>query len=999
MKILNTLTNEYKTKFSSGLIIALLALSGLLILAPAIATVNAANASPGSVSTNYTWFASSASGTVHFTLSNPTSNTYSETELEVVVPSGWSITGATTGTLPTGATSSTTGQTVLFSGFSLPPGASAYGSITLTAPALVSTTAAPDSYTFIYKTSDSSASGALVSAGSTTFHVTGVTSLNVATSPSSGLTTLTAGTTITVTISVPSGTDGYTGLPLSFAEGGNTAYNASGLATLPSSATMSSSGSASITFMPDPVFNPAIGTTDYTGPETVTSTASTADGSITFSPTSVSFQVTKAASPSALSISPSTTQTETTLAAVAGSGITVSSTDAYGNKAPAPASGSGIPVTLTTVNLIGSRAGFAASTATYGSTYPYVPTGIAQSETVTIAAGASTASASAYAYFYDVDYGDTSYIVASASGLSSATSGHFVTYTFATSGGTTKPALPTGDSTVPIAAGKTVTVSYTLPTASIQANVPVYFDFTTGYTGATATAAGTACTTTVAYACYAGAFSNGGTQIEATTNSNGVATASLKVDTTEGDAIVVTAIPALSPTANFTTGVAVNEISTIAGTPSAYTLTVSYDNPQTSAQTLSAPAAAVNGSTLYIDVSITDAYGNLATNPGPGTIQITLAASAGLLSATTVYIPNGGTDLTSAGGQGLVYWVMPASIGTTATLKASGASLTPASFSVKTVSATPTMKVTSPKPLSGVIYSNSLAVVFGGYANASAGFGGTVNMATLGYKVGTGAWKTISLPASPNPTWSFAATMVSGLNTLSINVTDANSDVSTVQTFSVLVDTAAPTVTFSTANNANITSGSSVTAQVTDTLGDLNTTSLTATGTNLQTSATKTFTASVVGTNNPGHAVSYSVSISGMPTGNWSIVLTGSDYAGNTFTSKALTVHVTVPFAQSFVVSGTPHSATIGSFTGINASYTNLNPTSQSVVVFAVFKNSAGQTMGIGTGSLTVGAGATQSVFIAEPVGLASGTYSVSIFVFTTGNLPVSVSTSISVTV
>jgi hypothetical protein len=106
-----------------------------------------------------------------------------------------------------------------------------------------------------------------------------------------------------------------------------------------------------------------------------------------------------------------------------------------------------------------------------------------------------------------------------------------------------------------------------------------------------------------------------------------------------------------------------------------------------------------------------------------------------------------------------------------------------------------------------------------------------------------------------------------------------------------------------------------------------------------------------------------------------------------------------VPFAQSFVVSGTPQTTTIGTFTGINASYTNLNPTSQSVVVFAVFKNSAGQTMGIGTGSLTVGAGATQSVFIAEPVGLASGTYSVSIFVFTTGNLPVSVSTTISVTV
>jgi len=139
--------------------------------------------------------------------------------------------------------------------------------------------------------------------------------------------------------------------------------------------------------------------------------------------------------------------------------------------------------------------------------------------------------------------------------------------------------------------------------------------------------------------------------------------------------------------------------------------------------------------------------------------------------------------------------------------------------------------------------------------------------------------------------------------------------------------------------------------------------------------------------------------VSGLGTGHWSVTLKAKDYAGNAAAPVTTIVKVTVAFAQSFVVSGTPYTATVGSFAGINASYTNLNPTAQSVVAFAVFKNSAGQTVGIGTGSLTVGAGKTQSVFIAAPVGLASGTYSVSIFVVTTGNLPVSVTTTISVTV
>ncbi len=826
--------------------------------------------------------------------------------------------------------------------------------------------------------------------------------MTVTTSPASGLTALTAGTSVTETLTVPAGVHGYVGLPLQFSESGNTAYNVSGMATLPSSATIGSSGSAAITFMPDPVFSPpAPATTDYnTGSETV-ATAASAFG--TFTIAGVAFKVTTASTASVLSIAigaaTTTIDEHGALAAIAGSTITVSSTDSYGNVAPVATSTS---VSLTTVNLIGSGAGFGA-TSGYTAVYPYTPTGgVTQSTSVTIAAAGSSTTASTVDFYYGVDYGDTSYIVASANGLSSVTSVHIVTYTISTTAGTTSlPSAVTPVGTCVAAAcvkaGATQSIEVTLPSA--QAGVPVYFTITNTNFGATA----------ADIAQYGGSFSNSGISIEATsTVAAGVATASvpLTVDTTATDYAQVT------PFVTYWTGTALGnytgtqsgQIETIASTPTKLDMLVSYASDFSNSVTTT--GAAVNGTKIFLDVYISDAYGNLATNPGPGQLQIQLTASGGAqISNPTPIIPAGCTDtaahLAACTSFGAIYVILPTTIGTTVTITASAAGLTSTKSSLVTVSATPAFTVTSPTTVSGVIYSNSLASVFSGYANVSAGFPstgtGAVSMATLGYKVGSGAWNTVTL-TGPNPAWSFAATMSVGTNTLAVNVTDGNGDVSAVQTFTVLVDTAAPDVNFVTANNANITSPATVSASIVDASGDLNASSVTAVATNIDTSATKTLTATVTGTNNPGHSVTYAVSISGLTTGNWSVALTANDLAGNT-NSSTLTVHVTVPFAQSFVVSGTPQSATLGSFSGINASYTNLNPTSQNVVVFAVFKNSAGQTVGIGTGSLTAGAGATQSVFIADPVGLASGTYSVNIFVFTTNNLPVSAQTTISVTV
>jgi hypothetical protein len=319
-------------------------------------------------------------------------------------------------------------------------------------------------------------------------------------------------------------------------------------------------------------------------------------------------------------------------------------------------------------------------------------------------------------------------------------------------------------------------------------------------------------------------------------------------------------------------------------------------------------------------------------------------------------------------------------------------------FTLKTVSATPAFTVTSPKPLSGVIYSGSLAVVLSGYANVSAGFATSganiVTMANLNYKVGSGVWKSISLAGS-NPTWSFAATMAAGLNTLKVNVTDSNGDTSAAQSFTVLVDTANPVVAFTTANGATINFTNSVSATIVVAQGDLNASSVVASvnGTALASSAV-----TVTGTNNNGHSVTYTVTLKGLPAGHDVLGLSAKSLAGLTGTASSITVKVQVSFAQSVIVNSASYG-TLGSFNGVSVSATNIWSSSQNLVVFAVWKNSAGQTVAVTTGGLTLASGQTGSTFCPLPGGLPSGSYSVSVFVITTSNNPVSSPTSITVSV
>jgi len=264
---------------------------------------------------------------------------------------------------------------------------------------------------------------------------------------------------------------------------------------------------------------------------------------------------------------------------------------------------------------------------------------------------------------------------------------------------------------------------------------------------------------------------------------------------------------------------------------------------------------------------------------------------------------------------------------------------------------------------------------------------------SVGYKIGTSPWQSAVIVAGNQIIWSVAANFATGLNSIQFNATDANGNTAVSTKYTVLVDSTAPTVAFITKNNAILNYSQPVLATIVDTEGDLNASSVSATYNGTAVAASNIV---VTGTNNLGSSVTYQVSIKNLPAGLWNIVLTGTDYAGNS-ANNGITVTVQVSFADSIIINSAAKS-TLGSFTGMSVSATNLWSTSQNLVVFAVWKNGAGQTVAVSTGGLTLAAGATGTAFAPLAGGLPSGSYSVSVFVITTSNNPVSSTTSTSVT-
>jgi len=556
------------------------------------------------------------------------------------------------------------------------------------------------------------------------------------------------------------------------------------------------------------------------------------------------------------------------------------------------------------------------------------------------------------------------------------TSGSMITSTFSST-------LSAPSVNASIAAGGSATVSETLGTA--QQGVPITLNLCATCTG---TSPG-----------YDSKFSDGSQSVTLYSSSTGTVSATIPVNVTVGSLARFNAT-ATRPLTQLSTNTIASPFSsqviTLVGAINTLVINVAANSGASPGPNI---AKAINGSTAYVDVAYADAYGNLIPigSAPHNQIQIALSASnGGLLSATNVYIASGQVSTNGTGSIGSIQLTLPKTIGTAVVITGTGVvsgKTVSGTSSVTTVSAAPSMNVTSPIPLSGKLYANTTLVTFKGIANASAGSLST-NIASIGYKVGSAGWQSVATPALHNVAWSIPVVLAVGLNTVTFNVTDSESpSVTTVGTpFTVLVDTAAPTFgTITVANNTNVAN-----VNVTSAGGDLNATSAQAwTNGTLVPSSSVT----VTGTNNPGSSVTYQVTVSGLATGTSSLKVAARTLAGSLGSTTATVKVTAVTSTTAFTFPSTASSCTLGTYNAVCVSVMNTQSAAITGVVFAVVHNAAGQTVQVATStvsSLAAGSSTTAYVVLSVP----AGTYTVNVFVWSSTGASISTEqSSVSITV
>jgi len=540
-------------------------------------------------------------------------------------------------------------------------------------------------------------------------------------------------------------------------------------------------------------------------------------------------------------------------------------------------------------------------------------------------------------------------------------SGNIVTGTLATLGQT----MPTSATTTK--AGSSVLVQEFVGIA--QSGVPISLNLCTS-----------PCATSTSYNAK---FSNGLSTITLTTNSSGGVESLVAVNTTAGSVAYfnATAPAPLTSSPSRTIASAISaSVTTIPGPISTLVVNIAGNVPPSTGPNIK---WIVNGSTAYADAAYADAFNNLVTTAPSNQIQIGLVASVGALSATQVYIASGQLSTNASGSFGSILWTLPSTVGTTATLTASAnvnGKAVQGVGTLTTVSAYPTINVTSPVSVSGTLYSSTAFVTFHGIANATAGSASTT-IATIGYKVGTGGWQSITTASLHNYAWTVPIVLAAGLNTVTFNTTDSAGFTTVTPALTVLVDTSAPTFGAITAP-ANKTS---VVVNVTSAEGDLNLTSVAAT---INGVAVSNSSIAVSGTNNPGHSVTYTITISAAA-GSSTVVVSAATLAGLSGSATATVTVTGVPVATSSTFTFTSITAGTSpvSNKGLNTTIANGGSSAFTAYVYAVIKDTKGATVYIGVANFgSVAAGSSANLNI--PLVLASGSYTATLYVDNAAGTP-----------
>jgi len=594
-----------------------------------------------------------------------------------------------------------------------------------------------------------------------------------------------------------------------------------------------------------------------------------------------------------------------------------------------------------------------------------------------------------FPYAQTYTYGTTTVLQATITGSYNAvpfsvaaTSGNIVT-------GTQAAALTlavTGTPTYGV--GTTVSLKVTQGGGSTQPGVPVTFNLcphtsATGCTSATAS--------------YGGSFSSGAQTgfIVATSGATGTASATYTLPSVLAQVGSFNAtIPAptgATPTPIFTSNI-LALAATVAGPAVGFKVNVQFSDLSAVKSSLVAPQIA------YVYVSLVDQYGNGALNTGITQMQVALSTTVGSLYATTLYIASLDGATNGPHSFGADQWTVPATaVGTVITLTASGP-LTTGTKSITIVTPIPTINLKSGS-LNGkviatgtTIYSPSGALTFYSKANASAGYTATTQIATIGTKIGSSPWVTTLTPNVSPSANTFSLFFPAGLSTLNVNASDnvlaagaKFGNTATTGPYNILVDPYLPTLTIGTP----VAGSGSDTVTVTSTEGDFNTTTFAATyGGN----AVPASSISWSGTQTLGVSSTLTATISGLVAGTNTLAVSGKTLAGLSGSASA-SITITVVFANSITFNtGTATYGLNGAFKGITISVTNGWNTAQTIVVYATFKS--GSSIYVADGTVTVGAGATASVFCLDLQTIPAGTYSVTFGAVTTANQAVSAPTT-----
>jgi hypothetical protein len=792
-------------KVKSACLLVLLLLPGIMIALPAVSIfhVSASTGStPASVvgataTIDYPIYASIANGaqldTRVITITNPVGNP-SITTFTLSIPTGAVKSGSApygaimAGGVPdcTGITGHVCDATVFGSGpYSLqytdthgssgaailPPGASIQVNVTIVPEQTTTSSSSADTFTFSAAVTDTTSANTQLNA--ITVYMTKATALSNA-GPGPAVTQVTAGSVFTFTATAnQTGLQVYAAICNHNTNASCTTGTASKTTISPASFTTTANSAQTITVNDTTIADSAVSIT-VGGPAPnagssggiLTNSTSTAIQVLAGTATKLAITVGGVSSSHVVNV---TSSTWAGGVPIAGTTIFISATDKFGNVAGF----TGVSLNVAVNTLSGQTAGFSTQVA-YAGSYPYAPTGGVLASLTSFAMTSNPMTLTTNNFFFGVDYGSTSQITVAATGasLASATSSLIKTYTLTTQ------LASIGSSTLAPKAGATYTLTATgISTLAnpAQAGVPVWFLNATDYSTLTSTA--TKALTTV---------SSSGTE---------TATWTVTAPTTAGTSTSFNAEEVLfnGGTATFTgttspltnssaqIGAAVGPIRTAAGTISKLVVNAYFANPATQVFSLSTwkttyglSTVVIPSATMYIDVVTTDANGNVVTVTG--VTQVALSSTAGTLSVTTVLtIPNNGTDLASSdkGSNTAVAFVAPATVGSTATITATGAGLT-GSVTITVVTATPNLVVTT-APTSIV---TGVPSTFSGIVNATKGaLGATIT--SIIYSVNGGAPSTVTIGAA-NAAWTFSVLLTAKANSVNITALDSRSKVNTV---------------------------------------------------------------------------------------------------------------------------------------------------------------------------------------------------------------------------